>query len=48
MRTQNGHNVPFLESVALTKRKRKAMKRIKRIDKTFKKGNRKKIMSSGP
>ena len=42
MGTQNGHNVPFFESVSLKKRKRKAMKKIKQIDKTFKKSNRKK------
>ena len=29
MGTQNGHNVPFLESASLQKRKRKAMKRLK-------------------
>ena len=42
MGTQNGNNVPFLESVCLKKRERKAMKRKKQIDKIFKKGNRKK------
>ena len=47
MGTQNGHNVPFLESASLKKRKRKAMKRIKQIYKISKKGN-KKIMPSGP
>ena len=31
MGTQSGHNVPFLESASLKKRKRKAMKRIKQI-----------------
>ena len=31
MGTQNGHNVPFLESASLKKKKRKAMKRIKPI-----------------
>ena len=31
MGTKNGHNVPFLESASLRKRKRKAMKRIKKI-----------------
>ena len=41
MGTQNGHNVPSLESASLKKRKRKTMKRIK-TDKIFKKGNRKK------
>ena len=45
--TQNGHNVPFLESASLKIRKRKAMKRIKQIYKISKKGN-KKIMPSGP
>ena len=45
--TQNGHNVPFLESVSFKKRKRKAMKRIKQKYKISKKGN-KKIMPSGP
>ena len=42
MGTQNGHNVPFLESASLEKRKRKAMKRIKQFDKISKKGNKKK------
>ena len=42
MGTQNGHNVPFLESVSLRKRKRKAMKRLKHIYKMSKKGNKKK------
>ena len=36
MRTQNGHNGPFLESASLKKRKRKAMKRIKQIYKISK------------
>ena len=45
MGTQNGHNVPFLEFASLKKRKRKALKRIKQIDKIFKKGNRKKKKS---
>ena len=31
MRTKNGHNVPFVESASLKKRKRKAMRRIKLI-----------------
>ena len=35
MGTQNGHNVPFLKSVSLKKRKRKALKRVKQIDKIF-------------
>ena len=40
MGTQNGHDVPFLESASLKKRER-----IKQIYKIFKKGNRiKKIM----
>ena len=39
MGTQNGHNVPFLGSVFLKKRKRKAMIRIKQIDKILKKGD---------
>ena len=39
MGTQNGHNVPFLESASPRKRKRKAMKRIKQIYKISKKGN---------
>ena len=42
MGTQSGHNVPFIKSVSLKKKKRKAMERIKQIDKIFKKGNRKK------
>ena len=33
MGTQNGHNVPFLKSASLGKRKRKATKRIKQIGK---------------
>ena len=41
MGTQNGHNVPFLESASLKKRKRKVMKRIKKIYKTSKKVNKK-------
>ena len=32
MGTQNGHNVPFLETASLKKRKRKVMKRISRQD----------------
>ena len=47
MGTQNGHNVPFLESASLKKRKSKAIKRIKQIHKISKKGN-KKIMPPGP
>ena len=31
MGTQNGHNVPFLESASLEKRKRSVMKRIKQF-----------------
>ena len=42
MGTQNRHNVPFLESASFKKKKRKALKRIKQIDKIFKNGNRKK------
>ena len=42
MRTQNGHNVPFLKSAFLKKRKRKAMKRIKQIYKISKKKKKKK------
>ena len=42
MGTQNGHNVPFLESAFLRKRKRKAMRKIKQTHKTPKKGNKKK------
>ena len=42
MGTQNGHNVPFLESASLKKWKRKAMKKIKQIHKISKKGNNKK------
>ena len=41
MGTQNGHNVPFLESASLKARKRKAIKRIKQIYKISKKGNKK-------
>ena len=41
MGTQNGHNVPFLESASLRKRKRKAIKRIKQIHEISKKGNEK-------
>ena len=41
MGTQNGHNVPFLESASLRKRKRKAIKRIKQINKISEKGNKK-------
>ena len=35
MGTQNEHILPFFESVSLKKRKRKAMSRIKQIDKMF-------------
>ena len=42
MGTQNGHNVPFLEFASLKKRKRKAMKRIKHIDKYLKRVTEKK------
>ena len=38
MGTQNGHNVPFLESESLKKRERKVMTRIKQIAKILKKG----------
>ena len=43
MGTQNGHNVSFLESASLKKRKRNVMKRIKQFHKISKKGNEKKI-----
>ena len=43
MGTQNGHNVPFLESASLKKRKRNVMKRIKQFHKISKKGNKKKL-----
>ena len=46
MGTQNGHNVPFLESASLKKRKRKAVKRIKQVYKISKRVI-KKIMPSG-
>ena len=39
----SGHNVPFLKSASLRKRKR-----IKQKYKVSKKGNKKKIMPSGP
>ena len=39
---QNGHNVPFLESASLEKRKRNVMKRIKQFYKISKNGNKKK------
>ena len=43
MGTQNWHNVPFLKSAFLMKRKRKAIKRKKQlIYKISKKGNKKK------
>ena len=41
METQNGHNVPFLESASPRKRKRKAMKIIKEKYEISKKGNKK-------
>ena len=41
MGTQNGHNVPFLESASLAKRKREAIKKIKQINKISKKGGKK-------
>ena len=44
MGTQNGLNVPFLESASLKKRKRKAVKRIKQICKISKEGNEKKCL----
>ena len=44
--------MPFLESVSIKKRRRKAMNRIKQIDKIFKKGRpnhkKQKFMPSGP
>ena len=42
MGTHNRHNVSFLESASFRKRKRKAMKRIKRIYKISKKANKEK------
>ena len=39
MGTQNGHNVPFLESASLKKRKRDVMERIKQFYEISKKGN---------
>ena len=42
MGTQNGHNVPFLESPSRRKKKRKAIKRTKQKYKISKKGNKKK------
>ena len=42
MGTQNGHNVPSLESASLKKRKRNVMKIIKQFYKISKKGNKKK------
>ena len=42
MGTQNGHNVPFLESASLKKRKRNVVKRIIQFYKISKKGNKKK------
>ena len=47
MGTQNGQNVPFLESESLEKRKGKAMKRIKQIYKISKKGNKKQVKPIG-
>ena len=41
METQNGHNVPFLDSASLKKRKRNVMKRIKQFYEISKKGNKK-------
>ena len=41
MRTQNGHNVPFLKSASFKKRKRNVMKPIKQFYKISKKGNKK-------
>ena len=41
MGIQNGHNVPFLKSVSLQKRKIKALKRIKQIFKISEKGKNK-------
>ena len=46
MGTQNGHNVHFLESASLEKRKRSIMERIKQFHKISKKSNKKKIMPS--
>ena len=42
MGIQNCHNVPFLESASLKKRKRNVMKRIKQFYKISKKGSKKK------
>ena len=42
MGTQNGHNVPFLESASLEKRKGSFMKRIKPFYKISKTSNKKK------
>ena len=41
MGTQNGHNVPFLESASLRKGKERAVKRINQFYKISKKGNKK-------
>ena len=41
MGTQNGHDVPFLESATLRKRKRKSVKRIKLFYDISRKGNEK-------
>ena len=48
MGTQNGHNVPFLESASLKKRKINVMKRIKQFYKISKKGNKKKSCHLAP
>ena len=42
MGTQNGHNVPFLESASLEKRKKSVMQRIKQFYKISKNSNKKK------
>ena len=42
MGTQNGHNVPFLDSASLRKRKRNVMNIIKQSYEISKKGNKKK------
>ena len=48
MGTQNGHILPFPESASLKKRRRKAVKRIKQVYKTFKKCNKKKSCNLVP
>ena len=48
MGTQNGHHVLFLESASLNKRIKIVMKRMNQFYKISKKGNKKKIMPSGP